>query len=155
MKKEWNSCSWQMADGGWGAIRQKGFKTEGTFSRWKLTPVHHQSTSLTYTHMACEKPLRREADKTLIIRSRSPHSSSVLLCAFSKFYLYPSITSLPVPLSAASTIKLLCQTGGGVGGRILLASLQPSHKVLNWASIRTVGSLCHAPGKAPRGWGSC
>lgn len=40
-------------------------------------------------------------------------------------------------------------------GRILLASLQPSHKVLNWASTRTVGSLCHTPGKAPRGWGSC
>lgn len=78
------------------------------------TPHPHQSIALTSTHMAGEKPFQHRADKTLIMRSNSPHSSSVSLCSFSMSYLYPLRTSLPCSVSAASTIKLLRLAAGGV-----------------------------------------
>lgn len=126
-----------------------GLDNDRTFSRWKQTPLHHQSTSLTYTHTAGEKPLERGPDKTLIIRSRCLHSSSVFQCSFSVFSLHPSITPLPVPLFAASTIQLPCQTRTGAEDTSCF-----SHKILNWTRRRTLEAACIAhQWKAPHGWG--
>lgn len=72
------------------------------------------------------------------------HSSSVLLCTFSMSCLYPSITSLSLPLPTLSTIKFLCKTGGGVGVRIVL-SVSPTHRIHNLTTKRTVGLTCFKP----------
>lgn len=122
----------------------------------KTTPC---PPSIYFTHIHTHgrrKTITKGADKTLIIRSRPLPFLSCLSLFLFQVLSVPINNLSPWAPSAASTIKLLCQTGGGVrgGGRCSLR-VSPSHKVLNWASMRTVVSLRHTAGKAPPGQGSC
>ena len=119
-----------MADGWLRTNGQKGFRQRGNIRQVEnpanpsaIHPLHTHTH--THTHTAGEKPLRRGADKTLIIRSSSPPFLFCLaLFLFHVLSVPINNPSLPPPLPAPSTIKSLWQAGGGVGPRILLASSQ-------------------------------
>lgn len=121
--KEWHSSSWQLADGDWGQMDKRVLDKEGNFSRWKtpLTPPPYIHFMHTYTHMAKENdyeevPIRPSSSGQALL-----HSSPVLLCSFSMFCLYPSITPLSLPLPA------------------------PSHKILDWTTKCTVSLTFFKP----------
>lgn len=76
-KEEWNSCRWGMR-----TDRQKEFLDKEVNIQQVKNPTNpstiHPLHTHIHTHRAGEKPLRRGADKALIIRSSSPSFLSCL-----------------------------------------------------------------------------
>ena len=112
---------------------QRGFRQREDHSRWRPLPTRPPSIHFThtYTHTAGAKPVRRGANKTLIIRSSSLPFLFCLALFLSHLLSVPinNLSFFAPPHSVHNQITVSDWRRCRV--RILLAQLQPTHKNLN------------------------